>query len=99
MSATCAGAINRAPIVRNARPSPICPTPSAARIAQSPRPTEPRVTNGAHAATTSTWEAHVAGIIDTSRRWRAITITAAKDAVIRSGSPTAARPRPVTRPP
>ena len=36
------GGIRRAPIVRNASPIPICPTPSAARIAQSlsgsPRP-------------------------------------------------------------
>ena len=43
--------------------------------------------------TTSACEAHVAGIIETSRRYRVITITIANDAVITIGSTTASGTR------
>ena len=48
--------------------------------------------NGATTTRTSACEAHVAGIIETSRRCRAITITIANDAVITIGSTTARAP-------
>src|SRR3954447_20628188 len=91
ISATCAAGISRAPTVRNASPSPICPAPSAARASTSSPGMPATDANGANATTRNSCDRHVAGSIDTSRRCRLITIETANASAISSDSPSPSR--------
>jgi hypothetical protein len=94
ISATSPAGIRRPPIVRNTNPRPIWQMPSVASSETSSEPTCARPANGAASTKTSTWDRHVAGAIETSRRWRVITSVAAKEADMRSerACPTAPAP-------
>ena len=98
ISATSAAGIKRAPTVRNASPSPTCPTPSSTRNVRSCADTVPGWVNGATATTTRNCERQIAGAIDTSRRCRVMTMVTAKASVIKSETPTPSAP-PLPGPP
>src|SRR5829696_8283006 len=79
------------PTVSSAKPSPICPMPSAASHARSPPPISPGLAKGRKTATRITCDRQVAGAMETSWRQRVITIMIAKASAARKESPSPAR--------